>query len=99
MAALPMITLEPLRPDHVVEMFAGLADPLGYRFLPDEPPHSLEALGARYDRQVVGRSADGSETWLNWVVRLHRTAIAIGYTQATIQRGHAALGYHLFPCQ
>ena len=54
MAGLPVITLEPLRQNHVVEMFVGLADPLGYRFLPDDPPRSLETLKARYDRQVVG---------------------------------------------
>lgn len=98
MADRPVITLEPLRPDHAAEMFAGLADPTGYRFLPDEPPDTVAALRARYERQVVGRSADGAETWANWIVRHHGSGIAVGYTQATIRDGSALLGYHLFPC-
>ena len=40
---------------------------------------------------------DGSENWLNWVVRLRESAVAIGYTQATIRASHAFLGYQLFP--
>ena len=39
------------------------------------------------------RSADGSEQWLNWVVRMPDVALA-GYVQATIAAdGHAAIAY------
>ena len=33
-------------------------------------PPSLDQLRERYRRLVVGHSADGSQQWLNWVVRL-----------------------------
>lgn len=58
----------------------------------------MAALRARYGRQLVGRSADGAETWANWIVRQQGSGIAVGYTQATIRDGSALLGYHLFPC-
>ncbi len=78
-------------------MFAGLADPRGYRFLPGDPPTSVEALRLVYDRQLVGRSRDGTETWLNWVVRGPPLHAPLGYTQATIRDRVATVAYHVFP--
>ena len=95
-SGLKIVDLEPLRPEHALDMFAGLADPAGYRFLPGDPPASADALRARYDRQVVGRSPDGAEQWLNWVLRGSDHAL-VGYTQATIRDRIAQLGYHVFP--
>lgn len=92
-----MIVLESLLPEHAVEMFAGLANPAGYRFLPDEPPSNLQTLRVRYDRQAAGSSPDGSEIWLNWIVRRCGSRNAVGYTQATITCGEALIGYHIFP--
>ncbi len=92
-----MIDLEPLRRDHAPAMFEGLADPAGYLFLPGDPPASIEALRSRYDRLVVGRSLDGAETWLNWVVRDRENDALIGYTQATIRVRRAEVAYHIFP--
>lgn len=97
MSPLAPIVLDPLYSDHAGEMFSGLADPVGYRFLPDEPPETVEILKARYIQQAIGRSADGSEIWLNWVVRQRQNGNAAGYTQATIRAGSALLGYHIFP--
>lgn len=38
----------------------------------------------RYTRQVVGRSPDGSQRWLNWVLRHRDNGQAVGTTQATV---------------
>ncbi len=97
MTGLPEIDLEPLRPDHASAMFAGLADAAGYRFLPVEPPVSLEALRSRYDRLAAGAPSGSGERWLNWVIRNRASGALVGYSQATIRCQAAEIGYHIFP--
>ena len=60
-----------------------LGDPLLYAFTGGDPP-SLDELRLRYDRQLVGQSPDGTETWLNWIVRHLESGTAIGFVQATV---------------
>ncbi len=97
MADPAIVDLEVLRPEHAPAMFAGLAEAAAYRFLPGDPPASADALRVRYDRLAAGRSPDGAERWLNWVIRRQSDRAPAGYTQATV-RGHVAqLGYHVFP--
>ncbi len=77
------LDLSPLRPEDAAEMVAVLADPGLYAFTGGEPP-SLAELRARYERQAVGHSADGTETWHNWIVRLRPGGEMVGFVQATI---------------
>jgi ribosomal-protein-alanine N-acetyltransferase len=63
-------------------MFAVLADPAIYEF-ENAPPPSPEWLAHRYELLESRGSGDGSELWLNWVVRLPGGALA-GYVQATV---------------
>ena len=77
------LTLEPLRVDHAEEMTAVLADSSLYAFTGGEPP-SLSELRARYELQASGRSPDGAEAWLNWIVRRRDDGHAIGFVQAAI---------------
>ena len=63
------LRLEPLRVDDAEEMFDMLADPALYVFTGGEPP-TLDELRVRYQWQVGGRSPDGTEEWLNWIVRI-----------------------------
>lgn len=75
-------------------MFRVLADPAIYEF-ENEPPRSEAWLAERYRRLESRRSADGSEHWLNWVVRLPAGELA-GYVQATVQPdGVALVAYEL----
>ena len=77
------LELEPLRPEHADEL-APLLDDVGlHEFIGGEPA-SLDELRARFTRQAVGRSPDGSQRWLNWVVRLRDGGAAVGTTQATV---------------
>ncbi len=62
-------------------MVAVLSDPSLYEFTGGTPP-TLEELTARYARQAVGHSPDGTEQWLNWVVLLD--SAPVGYVQATV---------------
>jgi RimJ/RimL family protein N-acetyltransferase len=65
-------------------MFPILCDPLIYQFIPAKPPRSARLLAERYRQLQRGCSADGSQQWLNWVIRLSDRGLCIGYIQATI---------------
>ena len=80
------LTLEPLRVDHAEEMAPLLADAALHEFTGGRPD-SLDELRRRYARQACGRSPDGAQRWLNWIVRLERTGEAVGSVQATVSEG------------
>jgi RimJ/RimL family protein N-acetyltransferase len=77
------LVLVPLAVDDAEEMALVLGDQRMYEFTGGEPL-PLERLRERYRQLVVGRSADGSERWLNWVVRLADDGSAVGAVQATV---------------
>jgi ribosomal-protein-alanine N-acetyltransferase len=86
------MVLEPQTVAHAAAMFVVLSDPAIYEY-ENEPPASLEWLTTRFAKLETRRSADGSEHWLNWVVRLPSSALA-GYVQATVRPdGQAAIAY------
>jgi RimJ/RimL family protein N-acetyltransferase len=88
------LTLEPQTTAHAEPMFAVLSDPAIYEY-ENEPPASREWLRERFAKLESRRSADGSEQWLNWVIRLP-TSELIGYVQATVHAdGHAGIAYEL----
>jgi RimJ/RimL family protein N-acetyltransferase len=90
----PRLCLEPQIAAHAVEMFAVLSDPAIYEF-ENAPPASVEWLRQRFSRLETRRSPDGSEHWLNWVVRLPSSGL-VGYVQATVSAGaNAAIAYEL----
>ncbi len=76
------VRLEPLRVEHADELMPVLDGSLLHTFVGGEPA-DLAQLRARYRRQVVGRSPDGSQRWLNWLVR-GEDAEALGTVQATV---------------
>ena len=82
-------TLEPLATAHAHEMFSVLSDAAIYQF-ENEPPPSEEWLTRRYARLENRVSADGTQIWLNWVIRLPSDELA-GYVQATVFKSGAAL--------
>lgn len=88
---LATVTLEPQVEDHAEEMFAVLSDPAIYEF-ENEPPQSVEWLRNRFQYLERRASPDGSEQWLNWVVRYEGNLI--GYVQATLLAdGTASIAY------
>ncbi len=88
------VELSPLTVDHAVAMVGVLADPSLYEFTGGTPP-TLEELTARYARQAVGHSADGTEQWLNWVVLLDSTPV--GFVQATVVDDSAEIAWVISP--
>ena len=86
-AAVPLdserLHLEPLTVAHADEMFAVLDDLKLHTFIGGLPPTRAE-LTARFEHQVGGHSRDGSERWLNWVIRHRDDGQAVGTLQATV---------------
>lgn len=88
------LTLVPQTVEHAEEMFAVLSDPAIYRH-ENQPPASLDWLRKRFAMLESRQSRDGSEQWLNWVIRIPKGAL-IGFTQATVRRdGSAGIAYVL----
>jgi RimJ/RimL family protein N-acetyltransferase len=88
----PRLTLEPQTAAHAAEMFGVLSDPAIYAY-ENSPPTSVEWLRTRFAKLESRRSADESQLWLNWVVRL-QSAQLIGYVQATVYpTGKASIAY------
>src|SRR5664279_3530467 len=89
------LVLEPLTVAHAAAMFEVLADAEIYRYLDHPPPPSLEHLRNVYAKLETRGSPDGSQVWLNWVIRLPGQP-PVGYVQATvIAPGSAWVGYVL----
>ena len=78
-----IFTMEPRSTSHAEELFPVLSDPHIYEFLDESPPESITALRERLARSESRLSPDGSEHWLNWVVRDELGAVA-GQVQTTI---------------
>lgn len=70
---------------------APLLDDVGLHTFIGGAPATRGELKGRYIRQVVGRSPDGSQRWLNWVVRRRDSGQAVGTTQATVSEHDAGL--------
>ena len=93
MAALPQLTvqplrsarldLEPLRVDHAAEAAVVFDDERLHRYIGGAPAGE-EELRRRYAQQVAGRSSDGGELWLNWMVRHRASGALVGTVQATV---------------
>jgi len=78
------LALDPLRLEDADELAVLLDDLSLHRFIGGNPA-TPEELRARLERQLRGRSPDGKDVWLNWVVRERRTGQIVGTTQATIR--------------
>ncbi len=88
------LILEPQISGHADEMFSVLSDPAIYEY-ENVPPKSVEWLRSRFEKLESRKSLDGTEQWLNWVIRLPTNEL-IGYVQATVKSdGSAFVDYEL----
>jgi len=93
----PRLLLEPILPAHAPMLNESLQDEELYRFIPQDPPPSLEALTDRYDFLSARRSPDGHEAWLNWAVRDKRSGDYVGTLEATVEEDPLAfIAYMVF---
>jgi RimJ/RimL family protein N-acetyltransferase len=78
-----MMQLENLNEHHAEEMYFLLNDVSLYQYIGGNPIGSLEHFKDRYKRLSIGHSNDGSEEWINWIIRIKGQCV--GYVQATIK--------------
>lgn len=81
--ATPRLQLEPLRSEHAIEAAAAFDD-IALDSFTGGAPATVEALRSRYESQVVGHSLDGTQAWLNWMLRRVDNDELIGTVQATV---------------
>ncbi len=82
----PRLTLTPLTVEDADDMVGVLASEELYAFIGGGPP-GLGDLRARYARLGTGRSPDGRQDWLNWILRRRQDGRAVGTVQATVTEG------------
>jgi hypothetical protein len=80
------VRLEPLLEEHAEELEPVLADPRLHTYIGGEPA-DRDQLRGRFRRQAVGRSPDGSQLWLNWLIRSHASGRALGWVVGTAYQG------------
>jgi RimJ/RimL family protein N-acetyltransferase len=66
-----------------------------YRFIPQEPPATLDALATRFHLLETRRSPSGDQDWLNWVLRSKSEGTCLGCVQVTLRGDRAQLAYEL----
>jgi RimJ/RimL family protein N-acetyltransferase len=89
------VRLEPQLAAHAAELYPVIGDPALYAFIDDKAPESEAALRERLARLEARLSPDGTEHWLNWVVRSDAGEV-VGYVQATVlPNGAAEIAYVL----
>jgi RimJ/RimL family protein N-acetyltransferase len=86
------LRLEPLTRDHAAEMVDVLEDPSLNEDIGGHPP-TAEYLATRYEALSSRRSPGDDEQWFNWIIRLNVEGQAVGYVQATVREGSAALAW------
>ena len=85
------LTLEPLTREHAEPLFRALRHKEIYRFIPQDPPASVDEFTERYQFLEKRKSPDGREHWLNWAVRLKEDGACLGRIQSTVRQDRTAL--------
>lgn len=80
-----------MRRSHAPALYGILSDARLYRFIPKDPPQTLDALAARYERLETRKSSNGEEVWLNWAVCLTAESVYVGRVEATVLPDRSAL--------
>jgi RimJ/RimL family protein N-acetyltransferase len=78
--------------DHAAEAARAFADERLHTFTGGTPADEA-TLRERFAVQVTGRSPDGRETWLNWMLRRRDTGELVGTVQATVREDGAELAW------
>ena len=81
------LRLEPVTAAHAPMLFDLWQDAAVYRFVPEDPPVSLDWLTERYRKLETRQSGDGSQAWLQWAVLWTAEPTYVGVVEATVEAG------------
>jgi RimJ/RimL family protein N-acetyltransferase len=87
------LTLTPLTREHAEPLFRVLSDSKLYQYTGGTPPGSADQLRAWYAQLESGRSGDGAELWLNWMLSESASGASIGWIQATVTAHFADIAW------
>lgn len=91
------MSLEPIRVSHAASVYENLLEEDLHRFIPRDPPESLQALEERYRILSSRASPDGREVWLNWAMRLRGSDGYVGLLETTLFEDRtSAIAYTVF---
>ena len=92
------LRLEPILPSHAMKLFNHLKSEILYKYIPQDPPNSVEDLQRRYALWGARQSEDGNELWLNYAIYNIECSDYVGTIQATLQKsGKTYIAYEVFP--
>jgi RimJ/RimL family protein N-acetyltransferase len=77
------LDLEPLTVGHAAEAALVFDDARLHTYM-GSVPATVDELRSRFRRQSPGRSPDGSQDWLNWMIRDRASDALAGTVQATV---------------
>jgi RimJ/RimL family protein N-acetyltransferase len=87
---MPSVSIELRVPEHAESLFAVMSDPLLYQHVDlIHRPATAAALRERIERNASGKSPDGTQDWLAWVVRNEIDEV-VGFVTATIHPNREA---------
>ncbi len=90
--------LEPINSSHAERLFESLQNEKLYKFIPTDPPKSIELLIAKYDKWAKRASPDAKEIWLNYAIFDKKRNKYVGTIQATlIENSSNYIAYEVFP--
>lgn len=91
---MPISFIEPRLPHHAAELFQIMSDPSLYEYVDiAHRPATADALRERIEQNSTGKSPDGSQDWLGWVIK-NELGNIVGFITATIhQDGDAHIAY------
>ena len=87
------LELLPLTVADADDLFPLLEDPALGRFTGEAPPDDVGSVRERFAAWDARRSPDGTELWLNWVVRRRDDGRAVGHVQATVGDQETAIAW------
>lgn len=94
----PNFILEPITSHHAASLYEGLQDKDIYRYIPTEPPKTLENLISKFKHWEKRFSPDKKEIWLNYAIYDEKNREYLGTLQATlIENGNNYVAYEVLP--
>ncbi len=91
------LRLKPIKAVYAQLVFKEFSDSRIYEFIPYPPPSTLEALEERFKKFEEGKSPDGRQIWLNWLVLDKPKNKHVAWLQATVTERVAEIAYVVFP--
>ncbi len=90
------LRLDPIKAGYARLVFKEFSDSRIYEYIPYLPPQTPEVLEERFKKLEEGKSPDGRQIWLNWLVFDEQKNKHVAWLQATVTDDIAEIAYVVF---